>query len=63
MRVLLFLAVLMVSDNLMAREGLDYEYDKEEGYILITRYIGEEKHVRVPEKIEGLPVTAIRSRA
>ncbi|MDO4584362.1 MAG: leucine-rich repeat domain-containing protein [Planctomycetia bacterium] len=59
----LFFVALMVVGNLMAGEGLDYEYDKEEDYILITRYIGEEKHVRIPEKIEGLPVTSIRPRA
>ena len=37
----------------------DFNYNKYEGNITITNYIGEPKDVVIPEKIDGLPAVAI----
>ena len=41
----------------------NFEYTVENGEVTITRYIGSEAQVRIPEKIEDKPVTKIDSAA
>ena len=36
-----------------------FEYDIKDGEVCITNYIGKEKHLVIPEKIDGFPVTEI----
>lgn len=44
-------------------ENAEFEYIKENGGITITRYVGSETNVRIPERIDGLPVLKIGNRA
>jgi hypothetical protein len=48
-----------------SKEGITKEYDYNEYYdrIVITRYLGKQKEVEVPAKIEGKPVTGIAEGA
>lgn len=48
-----------------ASADIDYEYEKinYDSEIKITLYYGDETEVRIPEMIEGLPVTAIGEEA
>ena len=41
----------------------DYKYDAAAGGVVITKYTGTSMRVRIPEKIENAPVTAISDRA
>lgn len=41
----------------------EFEYVKENGGITITKYIGKQTSVRIPEKIENLPVLKIGNSA
>lgn len=46
-----------------AGENEEYRYDVYERHIVITKYIGNQTHVTVPDRIEGLPVTVIGYKA
>ena len=41
----------------------DFEYDQYKSYITITKYIGKDVDVTVPDKIKDTPVTTIEDRA
>ena len=41
----------------------DFEYEVEDGKATITGYTGKGRDVVIPDEIEGLPVTRIRSYA
>ena len=41
----------------------DFEYRTDNGSITVTGYNGSEKEINIPEKINGLPVTAIGDEA
>ncbi len=45
------------------KKSTDYEYQKTNGTIGITKYIGKKKHVVIPAKINGLKVTHIGQSA
>ena len=42
-----------------AIEDLEYQYDAEDGGVLITAYNGEAKALRIPAELDGNPVTRV----
>ena len=44
-------------------QGLKYDYDVEENYIMITGYAGREKSLTIPDTINGVKVKGFRSEA
>lgn len=56
--VLFIMATLIFTPKIFANEQ-DYTYIIEDDAITITGYIGKEKHIQIPNKINGLPVTKI----
>ena len=62
MKILLIaLCVCIISCEQKQSENdpADFEYTESEGKITITKYIGSIKDIRIPAKIDGLPVVAI----
>ena len=49
--------------SVFAQSAGDFEYITENGSITITGYKGSEMNITIPEKINGLPVSAIGARA
>ena len=49
--------------NIPESPALDFEYTAENGDVTITKYIGSDEQIRIPEKIEGKPVTEIGEQA
>ena len=46
-----------------AQNASDFQTRTENGTITITGYTGSEKNINIPEKIDGIPVTAIADKA
>ena len=56
-------AASVAPSDLAESPACDFEYKAVAGGIEITKYIGTSARVRIPEKIEGVPVTAIGDKA
>jgi hypothetical protein len=54
---------MAVAAAVFAQSAGDFEYIATNGAVTITGYTGTAKNIVIPEKINGLPVTAIGNRA
>ena len=54
---------LSKESEMLESPASDFEYTVENGKVTIAKYIGSDTQVRIPEKIEGKPVTGIYSNA
>jgi len=61
--VFIFALFICAAVMVFGQSESDFEINEAGGKITITKYIGTVKDVKIPEKIKGLPVTAIGNSA